>query len=71
MPVNEALGVLAQIVICIEGSLQDLKGDVLGLSQGQPSAAVEGDDAERVAVLAGQEMRMMVLRSALAGSVSS
>jgi hypothetical protein len=29
MPVNEALGVLAQIVICIEGSLQDLKGDVL------------------------------------------
>jgi hypothetical protein len=71
MPVNEALGVLAQIVICIEGSLQDLKGDVLGRVPGPAFRRVEGDDAERVAILGGQEMRMMVSRSALAGSVSS
>ena len=55
MPVNEALGILAQIVIRIEGSLQDLKGDVLGHVPGLAFRRVEGDDAERVAVLGGQE----------------
>jgi len=48
MPVNEALGILAQIVICIEGSLQDLKGDVLGHVPGPAFRRVEGDDAEVV-----------------------
>jgi hypothetical protein len=40
VPINEALGVLAQIVVRINGPLQDLKGDVLisDTSQDQPSA---------------------------------
>jgi hypothetical protein len=56
MPVNEALGILAQIFICIEGSLQDLRGDVRGHVPGPALRGIEGDDAESVAVLAGQEI---------------
>jgi hypothetical protein len=71
MPVNETLGILAQIVVRIEGSLKDLKGDLLGHVPRPAFRRVEGDDAERVAVLGGQEMQVTVSRSALAGSVSS
>ena len=46
MPVDEALGVLAQIGICIEGSLQVLKAISSDLSQDQPSAALRGDASE-------------------------
>jgi hypothetical protein len=66
MVVNEALGVLAQIVICGEGSLQDLNGDVLGHVPGPAFRRVEADDAERVADWAVRKLRTMVSRSALA-----
>jgi hypothetical protein len=66
MPVNETLGILAQIVIRIEGSLRTSRA-VLGPA----FRRVEGDDAERVAVPGGQEMRMMVSQSVSAGSASS
>ena len=56
MPINEALGVLARIVVRIKGSLQDLKGDVLRHVPGPALRGIEGDDAESVAVLAGQEI---------------
>jgi hypothetical protein len=56
VPINEAFGVLAQIVVRIKGSLQDLQYDVFRHVPGPALRGIEGDDAESVAVLAGQEI---------------
>jgi hypothetical protein len=55
MPVNETLGILAQIFACCDGSLQDLTRDVLAHVPGPSFGGIEGDDPNDIAVLTGEK----------------
>jgi hypothetical protein len=59
MPVNEALGILAQIV-CIEGSLQDLKGDVCRHVPGPALRGLEARTRRALPYWPVRKSRMMV-----------
>jgi hypothetical protein len=54
--VDEPLGVLRQRVVRVEGLVQNLVGDVLGNVARPALGGVEGDDAESVPVLPGEEV---------------
>ena len=54
--VDEPLGVLSQIIVRVERSFRHLARDVLGDVPGPTLGHVEGDHAERVRILAGQEI---------------
>jgi ATP dependent DNA ligase domain len=56
VPVDEPLGIFSQIVVRVERPLQHLPRDVLGYVPGPPLYGVEGDHAERVRILAAQEI---------------
>jgi hypothetical protein len=56
VPVDEPLGVFSQIVVGVEGSFDHLARDVFGDVARPALGGVEGDDAESVRILAGQEI---------------
>jgi hypothetical protein len=56
MPIDEPLGVLAEIVVGVEGPLQHLARDVLRHVARPALGGVEGDHAKRVRILATQEI---------------
>ena len=56
MPVNESLGILAQIFVCFNRSLQDLACDVLGHVPGPSFGGIEGDDPDGIVVLTREKV---------------
>jgi hypothetical protein len=56
VPVDETLGVVAEIVGGVEGPFQHVARDVLGHVARPALGGVEGDHAKRVRILAAQEI---------------